>query len=131
MDLNLRQIHAKDFLETTPTGELDLETSKRLILKLALENRSPGQYKVLIDTRQTTGRLTFFDMAEMVNVMIEHRESFWSKVAVITSHGSQFEHAKFTELYANNRGFQIGAFDDFLASPTDKRAQSLSLRDKD
>jgi hypothetical protein len=113
MDLNLRLIHAKDFLKTTPTGELDLETSKRLILKFALEHASPGQYDVLVDTRQTTGRLTLFDMAEMVNVMIEHRGSFRSKVAVLTSHGYQFEHAKFMELYAGNRGFRIGAFDDF------------------
>ncbi len=113
MDLNLRLIHAKDFLKTTPTGELDLETSKRLILNHTREYASPGQYDVLIDTRQTTGRLTLFDMAELVNVMIGHRESFRSKVAVLTSDGYQFEHAKFMELYANNRGFHIGAFDDF------------------
>ena len=113
MDLNLRLIHTKDFLKTTPTGELDLETSKRLILKFALEHPSPGQYDVLVDTRQTIGRLTLFDMAEMVNVMIEHRGSFRSKVVVLTSHGYQFDHAKFMELYANNRGFQVGAFDDF------------------
>jgi hypothetical protein len=97
----------------TPAGEIDLETSKRSILKFALEHASPGQYDVLIDTRQTTGRLTLFDMAEMVDVMIEHRGSFRSKVVVLTSHGYQFDHAKFMELYANNRGFRIGAFDDF------------------
>jgi hypothetical protein len=113
MDLNLRLIHAKDFLKTTPTGEIDRETSKRLILKFALEHPSPGQYDVLIDTRQTTGRLTLFDMVEMVNVMIEHRESFRSKAAILTTHGYPFDHAKFMELYAGNRGFQIGAFDDF------------------
>jgi len=45
--------------------------------------------------------------------MIEHRESFRSKVAVLTSHGNQFDHAKFMELYANNRGFRRGAFDGF------------------
>ena len=113
MDLNLRLIHSKDFLKTTPAGEIDLETSKQFILKFARVNSSPSQYDVLIDTRQTTGTLTLFDMAELVNVMIEHRGSFRSKVAVLTSHGYKFEHAKFMELYANNRGFQIGAFDDF------------------
>lgn len=114
MDLNLRLIYAKDFLKTTPKGEIDLETSKQLILKFAREHASPSQYDILVDTRQTTSsRLTFFDRAELVNVMIEHRESFRSKVAVLTSHGLQFDHAKFMELYANNRGFQVGAFDDF------------------
>ena len=113
MNLNLRLIHAKDFLQMTPMGEIDLETSKRFLLKFAPENGSPGRYDVLVDTRQTTGRLTIFDMAEMVNVMIEHRGSFRSKVAVLTSDGYQFDHAKFMKLYANNRGFQVGAFDDF------------------
>ena len=113
MDLNLRLIHSKDFLKTTPTGEIDLETSKRLILKFAREHASPSQYDILVDTRQTTGRLTLFDMAEMVSVMIEHRESFRSKVAILTSHGYQFDHAKFMRLYAANRSFKVGAFDNF------------------
>lgn len=48
MNLNLRLIHAKDFLQMTPTGEIDLETSKRFLLKFALENGSPSQYDVLV-----------------------------------------------------------------------------------
>ena len=113
MDLNLRLIHTRDFLKSSPSGELDLATSKQALLKLALENVAPHQYDLLIDVRQAIGKLTFTDITELVDVMIEYRESFRSKVAILTSPGHQFDNAKFMELYAGNRGFFVGAFQDF------------------
>jgi hypothetical protein len=113
MDLNLRVIHSRDFLKATPTGEIDLETSKEALLKLASENSAPGQYDMLIDARHMTGHLKLADISELVNVMIEHRDSFRSKLAILTRPGIGFDHAKFMELYANNRGFQVAAFTDF------------------
>jgi hypothetical protein len=113
MDLNLRLIHARDFLKTSPGGELDLVTSKQVLLKLASENAAPRQYDILIDVRQAVGRLTLTDITQLVDVMIERRGSFRSKVAILTSQGRQFDNAKFMELYAGNRGFHVGAFDDF------------------
>ena len=41
MDLNLRIIHAREFLKTTPTHEVDLESSKKFFLKLAQANAAP------------------------------------------------------------------------------------------
>ncbi len=113
VDLNLRLIHARDFLKTTPSGELDLKTSKQVLLKLASENAAPRQYEILIDVRQASGGMTFMDITELVDVMIEHRESFRSRLAILSSKGRQFDKAKFMELYAGNRGFRIGAFDGF------------------
>jgi hypothetical protein len=113
MDLKLRLIHARDFLKTSPRGELDLATSKQVLLKLASENAAPRQYDILIDIRQAIGDLTPTDITQLVEVMIEHRESFRSKLAILTSHGRQFDNAEFMELYAGNRGFQVGAFNDF------------------
>jgi hypothetical protein len=113
MDLNLRLIHARDFLKTTPEGELDLATSKRVLLKLASESAAPRQYDILIDIRQTTVRLTFMEITELVDVMIEHRESFRSKLAILNRPEATLELGKFMELYAGNRGFQVGAFKDY------------------
>ncbi|MCG3161280.1 MAG: hypothetical protein JMDDDDMK_02431 [Acidobacteria bacterium] len=113
MDLNIRLIHAHDFLKTTHEGELDLKTSKQMLLKLASENAAPRQYDILIDVRRATGRFTFTDVAELVNVMIEHRESFRSKLAILAPPESTLEVAKFMELYAGNRGFQVKGFRDF------------------
>jgi hypothetical protein len=113
MNLNIRMIHARDFLKTTPEGELDLTTSKQLLLKLALENASPRQYDMLIDTRRAIRNLTFIDITELVNVMIEHRESFRSKLAILTPPEATLELAKFMELYAGNRGFRVVGFRDY------------------
>jgi hypothetical protein len=113
MDLNIRIINARDFLKTTPTHEVDLETSKQFFLKLAQANAAPRQYDLLIDLRQTTGRLTLAEITEVIKVVIEHRESFRSKIAVLTTPGIRFDNAQFAALYANNRGFRVAAFTDF------------------
>jgi hypothetical protein len=113
MDLNIRIIQARDFLKVTPTGEVEIEKSKQALLKLASLNVEPRTRDILIDTRQKTGYLTLADIAELVNVMIEHRESFRLKLAILARPGLGFDHAKFLELYATNRGFHVAAFADF------------------
>jgi len=113
MDLNIRIIHGRDFLKTTPTHEVDLETSKQWFLRLAQENAGPRQYDLLIDNRYTTGHLTLSEITELVKVVIEHRDSFRSKIAILAPPGVKFDNAQFGALYANNRGFQVAAFTDF------------------
>src|SRR5262245_23102014 len=113
MDLNIRIIHARDFLITTPTFQVDLETSKQFILKLAQENAAPRQYDLLIDLRGTTGNLSLPDVTEVVKVVIDHPDSFRSKIAILTMPGIKFENAQFGALYGANRGFQMAAFTDF------------------
>ena len=45
--------------------------------------------------------------------MIERRESFRSKLAILARPEETLDLAKFMELYAGNRGFRVGAFKDF------------------
>jgi hypothetical protein len=113
MDLSIRIIQARDFLKVTPTGEVELEKSKKALMGLASLNAAPRQYDILIDTRQKTGYLSLADIAELVDLMLEHRDSFRSKLAILARPGLGFDHAKFMELYATNRGFHVAAFADF------------------
>jgi hypothetical protein len=113
MDLNIRIIRARDFLKAAPTFQVDLETSKQFFLKLARENAPPRKYDLMIDLRGTTGELSLPEITEVVKVLIEHRDSFRSKIAILTAPGVKFENAKFAALYANNRGFQVAAFTNF------------------
>lgn len=112
MKLNIRLIHARDFLKTTSEGELDLTASKQLLLKLVLENAS-HQHDMMIDVRRATRNMTLLDITELVKVMIEHSESFRSKLAILAPPEATLELAKFMELYAGNRGFRVGAFRDY------------------
>jgi hypothetical protein len=113
MDLSLRIIHARDFLKVTSTGKADLNESKRTLLNLVSLNAAPRQYDILIDTRQKTSYLSLMDIVELVDLMVEHRDSFRSKLAILVRQGPEFDHAKFMELYAGNRGFRVAAFTDF------------------
>jgi hypothetical protein len=113
MDLNIRLINVQDLLKATQKGKLDFETRKQLLLKLALENAAPCQYDILIDNRQATGTISITEITELVEVMIEHRESFRSKIALLAPPETTLELAKFLELYTCNRGFQVRTFRDF------------------
>jgi hypothetical protein len=116
MDLDIRIIQHNDFFKTTASGELDLEESKRHLLRLASLNRPPSNRDVLFDVRNATDRLTITDITKLVQLMIDHWNSFRSKLAILTQPGSRLELAKFTEMYAQNRGFRVAAFDNFEAA---------------
>ena len=116
MDLNVRIIHHQDFLKTTPSGEIDLDQSKQILLSLASVNQPPNQYDVLLDMRNSTSRLTILNITQLVDVMIHNRTSFRHKLAILTHQGPSLELAKFMEVYAQNRGFQVAAFDSFEAA---------------
>ena len=116
MDLDIRIIQHNEFLKMTPSGQIDLGTSKQLLLRLASLNKSPSNQDVLIDLRTTTARLTITDITQLVELMIDHRNSFRNKLAILTQSDAQLEIAEFMELYAGNRGFQVTAFDSFEAA---------------
>jgi hypothetical protein len=113
MDLKLRIIHARDFLKLTPTGEVEFEASKRSLLEIASLNALPSQHDLLIDTRHKTGFLTLTEIAELVDALLENRELFRSKLAILAKPGQGLDNAKFAELYATNRGFRVAAFTEF------------------
>ena len=116
MDIDIRIIQHKDFLRMTPNGELNMEQSKQLVLRLASLNKPPNNRDALLDFRNTTSQITITDIAMLVQVMMKHRESFRSKLAILTEPGDWLELAKFVEGYAKVRGFQVAAFDSFEAA---------------
>src|SRR3954454_13485833 len=111
MDLSIRVIRANEFLKTTATGELDLQRSKEILLKLAAVNKPPAQHDILLDVRPATGtQMTLVDVAELVEVMLAHRDSFRNKLAILTNQDAPLTRANFMKLYADNRGLRVGAF---------------------
>lgn len=114
MDLNIRVIRASEFLKTTATGELDLQQSKQILLRLAAINKPPAKYDILLDVRSATGtQMTFVDIAELVDVMLAHRDSFRHKLAILAPQDAPLTRANFMKLYADNRGLHVGAFRNF------------------
>ncbi|MCD6395817.1 MAG: hypothetical protein J7M40_20220 [Planctomycetes bacterium] len=113
METTYKLISAKDFIKTHPTGEPDLEQSKKILIELAAIAEPPADYEILLDARDAYGTLTLFDMYELVTELGRHRSAFRNKIAVLSRPDHQFDKARFLELCARNRGFQVGAFTDF------------------
>ena len=65
---------------------------------------------LLIDLRDAEGALSYRDVYQMVQVLIENAESFTRRVALLEDYTERFEKAQFFQAYANERGFAVRAF---------------------
>ena len=114
MDLQLHIIHASDFLRACPTGELDLECSKQLLLTLAAANKPPADRDILIDLRTASGaQLETGEMVALVRVMVDHLASFQHKIALLLPPDAPGYRAGLMEHLADSRGFNVEVFKDF------------------
>ena len=118
MDVSIRIIRAKEFIYSTASGQLDLTRSKMILVQLANVNR-PTHRDILLDLREASrelSELSATNVTELVSVMQDHRDSFAGKLAILLAPEASFERAASMELYANNRGFQVGVFMEFEAA---------------
>jgi len=122
-------ISAKDFIKANPSGDIDLEESKKIFVELAAIAKPPADYEILMDLRQTnintTKHLSFWDVVEFAKEFCRYRDAFRNKVAFLCRNDQQFDRAKFTQLFTTNRGFRVAAFTNFeeaidwMAEPED------------
>ena len=108
-----RVINAKDFIRARPSGEVDLEQSKNVLIQVATMASLPGDYEIMLDVRKAYGNLKCADIYELVNVLSQHRSAFSNKIAILARDDEQFDRARFMELCAGFKGFKLGAFMTF------------------
>ena len=113
MQVNYNIIHAKDFIKAKPSGQTDLEQSKKALGQLADMVRCGGDYEILMDVRDSYGNLTHDEVWELVLELGRHRSAFRNKIAILSREEEQFNRAVFAELCANSMGFTVAAFTDF------------------
>ena len=112
MPVNVKVINTKDFIKTTATGILDFAASKQAILEIASQIKQPGEYEVLVDTREAEIMLSMVDLYELGEALANHPALRQSKIGLLTPK-SPIDNAGFLELVAQNRGVHIKAFSDF------------------
>ena len=97
---------------------LDLEQSLQIIGTLDDDPALPPPYNVLMDLRDAPCDLTLTDVTEVVACMERRWKAFnrKRKIAVVVDGKVALDKAEFMELYAQNRGFQVEAFDDLDAA---------------
>ena len=110
MRVNYRIIQAKDFIKAKPTGEIDLDESKKLLGQLVQMEQLIGDHEILMDLREAYGHMNHADLFAELG---RHKEAFRSKIAVIARDDEQFNKAVFLEMCVNIDRFTVMAFTDF------------------
>ena len=119
MDLQLRVIHASDFLRASPSGELDLDHAKSVLLSVAAANRPPADRDIILDLRSATAAtLETTEIIALVRVMVENLGSFQHKVALLLRPDAPGYRATLLEHLADDRGFNVEVFKDFEQAMT-------------
>jgi hypothetical protein len=106
-------INAKNIIKAKPSGDIDLEQSKKVLIELASLSKPPASYNILIDVREVVGNLTLTDMYELIFELCKHRQVFSNKIALLVRDDRQILDASILELYAKDRGFNAKALTDF------------------
>ncbi len=113
MPIDVKIVPAREFIRTKANGEFDLEGTKELFLAVFSKMKEANVSEVVMDLRELSTKMTSFDIYELLSVL-DHMGS-WStwKIAIVYRPKDDFDRAKFFELCAQNRGYQVGAFQDF------------------
>ena len=117
MAVDLRIIKVRDFVKLAPQGSRDLVTMKAALAEAASVYGAFSKYDLLVDSRGAGTPLSALDIWELAAYVanVVHQgppESFTAKIAVLCP-VQDFDHAKFFELCAENRGLNIRAFTSF------------------
>ena len=113
MATKIKVILAKDFLEITPDGIINIATSRQLLVDIAKAGHYPVDYELLVDFRETEGRLSIGDLYQLASELGKYGDTFHRKVALLVTPGTNFDQASFFETCSHNRGFSIDAFTDY------------------
>ena len=113
MATKIKVVTARDFIEITPEGTIDITTSQQLLVDIAKAERPPVDYDLLIDFRDTTWHMSTTDTYQLAAALTRHGDTFRRRVAILVLPGVNFDPASFLETCSHNRGFQVDAFTDF------------------
>jgi hypothetical protein len=117
-----RVISGKDFIKARPTGDVDLEGSKKILASIASVTVPPADYEILLDIREVNHNgqncrlVTRFEVLEFAKELVRNRSAFRNKIAILSRDDKQFDNSKFLELCATNRGVLVKAFTDLEES---------------
>jgi len=112
MSTDIRIIHAHDFIKATPEGQLDFDTSKKGLVKIASVSATLGDYEIILDTRKAQIEMSVTDLWYLATELSKLGEAFSRRTAVLCPL-DRFDQAGFFALCAQNIGFQVRAFTSF------------------
>ena len=112
-NLKLQIIRAGDFIKSTPTGELDMKASKQGLAQVDAAGNELKVYTVLIDLRDVKSHLSIANIEELASDLLSYGKTFRRKTALLVRADKNIEQARFFEMAAQNRGFEVKTFTVF------------------
>jgi hypothetical protein len=113
MATKIKIISAREFLEITPDGTINLATSRQLLVDIAKAEHQPVDHELLVDFRDTQSDLSVLDIYQLAKELFQHGDTFYGKVALLVVPGINFDRASFFETCAHNIGYSVNAFTDY------------------
>lgn len=113
MATKIKIITARDFIEVTPEGLVDMATSRQLCADIAKAEPHPVCFELLIDFRDTHFKLSISEVYQLAAELCQYGSTFNRKAALLVLPGINFERAHFFETCSHNRGFSVNAFTDY------------------
>jgi hypothetical protein len=114
MPHDIRVIVASEFLRADVHGNVDLATSKRILEDLAQACAGHPDRHILIDVRSAgVPMLSSVDLYELVQTLCRLGLGVLNRIAILRRHPDKFDRGRFFEMLATERGFNVGAFEDF------------------
>ena len=113
MPIDVKVVHAREFIQTKANGEFDLEGTQELFLAVFSKMKEAKVSEVVMDLRELTTNMTASDINELLSVL--HHVGSWStwKIAILYRPKDDWDRAKFFELGAQNKGYQVEAYQSF------------------
>ena len=113
MPIDVKVVHAREFIQTKANGEFDLEGTQELFLAVFSKMKEAKVSEVVMDLRELSTNMTSFDIYELLSVL--NHVGSWStwKIAILYRPKDDWDRAKFFELGAQNKGYRVGAFQAF------------------
>jgi DNA-binding response OmpR family regulator len=112
-NLKLQIIKAGDFIRSTPSGELDMKASKQGFAQIDAAGNELHVYTVLIDLRDVNSHLSIANIEELASDLLNYGSTFRRKTALLVRADKDIEQARFFEMAAQNRGFDVKTFTVF------------------
>lgn len=113
MATQIKVIPARDFIEVTTDGVINITTSRQLLTEIAEAGHQQDDDTLLVDFRDTQCELSVIDVYQLAAELSLHGSAFRRKVALLVLPGFNFNRASFFETCSHNRGFSIYAYTDY------------------
>ena len=113
MPQDIKIVSAREFVRTNAKGEFDLEETKNLLLTVLSKMKDANIYDVMLDVREASSKMTGVEVLKLFT-HLHHLGSLSNrKIAIVYRPKDDLDRAKMFEVCAQNRGYQVGAFQDF------------------